>query len=243
MACFLEITAEKNYFMKKTILFLVSSVISIFAAAQVSLQAGVNIANISVSDNGTVDKANALTSFHVGFIGDWGLSRVLDIQTGLFLSGKGAKEEVYLGSSTDDNYYKSKINPFYIEVPVNLILKFPLPDKSHLFVGTGPYGAMGIFGKAKGESKILGVTSTFEKNLSFNNDDPSTSQQEDAGTSKLRRFDFGWNFTGGININNKLTLKINYGLGLAKINSTGNNNADDKNKHRVLSFAVAIPLN
>ena len=42
---------------------------------------------------------------------------------------------------------------------------------------------------------------------------------------------------------NHILLRANYGLGLTKINSTeSSNNADDKNKYRVISFSVAIPL-
>ena len=58
----------------------------------------------------------------------------------------------------------------------------------------------------------------------------------------LTRFDFGLNFGGGFQFKH-LILKANYGLGLAKINSTqSNNNANDKNKYRTLSFSVGIPL-
>jgi hypothetical protein len=41
----------------------------------------------------------------------------------------------------------------------------------------------------------------------------------------------------------KLILKINYGYGLTKINSTqGNNSVDDKNKYRTVSLSAGIPL-
>ena len=76
----------------------------------------------------------------------------------------------------------------------------------------------------------------------FANDDPFTSRQEDASYYKLKRFDFGLNAGGGFDLG-KLLLKVNYGYGLTKINSTESNNAsDDKNKYRTLSFSVGIPI-
>jgi hypothetical protein len=35
---------------------------------------------------------------------------------------------------------------------------------------------------------------------------------------------------------------VNYGLGLAKLQSGGNSSEDDRNKHRVLSFTVGFKL-
>ena len=84
--------------------------------------------------------------------------------------------------------------------------------------------------------------SSTTRDIQFSNDDPFTSEEEDAGYNKLKRFDFGLNFGAGFQFSG-LILKANYGLGLAKINSTeSNNNANDKNKYRTLSFSVGIPL-
>jgi hypothetical protein len=84
--------------------------------------------------------------------------------------------------------------------------------------------------------------SSSTSNIKFSNDDPLTSEQDDAAYDKLKRFDFGLNFGGGVQLG-RVMIKANYGLGLTKINSTeSNNNADDKNKYRTLSFSVGIPL-
>jgi hypothetical protein len=156
------------------------------------------------------------------------------------LTGKGAKTEIYLNSNTTDNYYKVKTNPLYIEVPANFVFKVPFGNDSRLFFGAGPYVAMGIGGKTKGEQRILGVTSTYEKNIQFNNDDPATSGQEDASVNKLRRFDYGANFLAGFEAG-KIMIGVNYGLGLAKIGSNQSNN-NDENKHRVWSIFLGIGL-
>jgi hypothetical protein len=101
---------------------------------------------------------------------------------------------------------------------------------------------MGIGGKSKRESKFGPLYATSESNIKFSNDDPFTSEEEDAGYDRLKRFDFGLNFGGGFQFQHVI-LKVNYGLGLAKINSTeSNNTSNDKNKYRTLSFSVGIPL-
>jgi hypothetical protein len=122
------------------------------------------------------------------------------------------------------------------------VVKIPLQEKSNVFFSAGPYAAIGIGGKSRTDSKFGPLQSASEKNIEFSNDDPFTSEQEDAGYNKLKRFDFGLNFGGGVQFGSVI-LKANYGLGLAKINSTqSNNNENDKNKFRTLSFSVGIPL-
>jgi hypothetical protein len=229
--------------MKKSMLFLLAAFISssIFSQGKFYVQGGLNLANISTQNNGSVDKARVLPSFAIGLGGTFGISKVFDLESGLYLSGKGAKAESYFSNSTTDNYVKARFNPFYLEVPLYGNLNLPLEKSSSFVVGAGPYVGMGLFGKTKVETKILGTSSTSSSNIVFNNDNPTTSQQEDASFDKVRRFDYGLNFHAGFDLDDVI-IKVNYGMGLAKINSNGSNNADDKNKHRVLSITLGIPL-
>jgi hypothetical protein len=212
--------------------------------AQFYVQGGANFANISTSNNGETQDNNTLTTFNVGVMSRFGLTKVFDIEAGLLLQGRGAKSETYFTSSNTDNYVKAKFNPYYIELPVNAVVKFPLSlsGKRNVFVHAGPYIAMGIGGKSKVESKILGTTSTSTETIKFNNDDPTTSGQEDAAYDRLKRFDFGANVGAGLDLG-MLMFKVNYGIGFSKINSTETNNSDnDKNKYRTFSVSVGIPL-
>jgi hypothetical protein len=158
----------------------------------------------------------------------------------LLFTGKGTKSQS--GQPTDATYFRATSNPFYIEVPLNLLVKIPLAAKgSSFFIGAGPYAAMGVTGKNKSEGKVFGVAFNSSKNIQFSNDDPSTfNEQEGAGFGIMRRFDFGLNGTAGFELNNVL-LAVNYGYGLTKINSVAENN-DDKNKHRILSLSVGFKL-
>ena len=228
--------------MKKLLMIAMLSGTINFVQSQVYLQGGVNLANITQTKSGETQDNNLLTTFNAGILGRFNISKPIDLESGLLLQGRGAKANTYFSSSTDDNYVKSKFNPLYLEVPLNLVLRFPFQKDLNVFLNAGPYAAMGIAGKSKTESKILGVTSTSTDNIKFSNDNPFTSQQDDAAYDKIKRFDFGLNFGGGLDLG-KVLLKLNYGFGLTKINSTqSNNGVDNKNKYRTLSLSLGIPL-
>lgn len=203
-------------------------------------QGGLNLANITTTNNGQTEKNNVLATFNAGLMGRFGLSKEVDLESGLLLTGRGSKAETYFNGGND--YVKSSFNPMYIELPLNLVVSIPLEKTSGIFFNGGPYVAMGVGGKSKTNSKFGPLTSSSSSSIKFSNDDPFTSQQDDAAYDKLKRFDFGINLGGGFQFEH-LLLKVNYGLGLAKINSTeSNNTVNDKNKYRTVSISVGIPL-
>jgi len=204
------------------------------------LKGGLNLANVSITDNGRIDDAKTLTSFHVGIIGDISLADFIALQPGLLVTGKGSKTQN--GDPSDANYFKATSNPIYIEIPFNVVLKGPISGDTKFFAGAGPYLAVGIAGKNKTEGKIFGTGFSSEKNIEWSDDDPSTlDYDEGAGFGIMKRFDYGLNGTAGIETKNIL-LSVNYGLGLAKLQSGSNSSEDDKNKHRVLSFSIGFKL-
>ena len=214
--------------------------VSVKAQSNGQLRVGLNLANVSVTDNGRVNDANMLTSFQVGFVGDAHLASIVYLQAGLLLTGKGAK--LQSGSTGSANYYKATSNPYYLELPVTLLLKAPLGGGNSFFVGAGPYIAAGIAGKNKVEGKFLGIGFNTEKNIRFSNDDPTTlNYEEGAGFSVMKRFDYGVNGTVGIE-GKSLVLGVNYGLGLAKLQSGSNSSQDNDNKNRVVSITLGFKL-
>ena len=219
-------------------LFLV--VANVEAQSNLQIRGGVNLANVSTTSDGKVDDANTLTSFQVGILGDVHLASILHLQPGIFFTGKGSKIEI--GRPTENFYAEQTSNPFYIEVPVNLVVKLPFNDESHFFFGAGPYGAIGIAGKAKTERKVLNFTSKSENKIEFSNDDPTTfGEEEGTGLGVLKRFDYGLNGMVGVE-GKRLVLSAGYGLGLAKLQSGAESGEDNNNKHRVLNFSVGIKL-
>lgn len=229
--------------MKKPCLLILSSFILLTVSAQKGsaiLRGGLNLANVSITDNGRIDDAKALTSFQAGIIGDISLAEFIALQSGLLVTGKGTKSQD--GDPSDANYFKATTNPIYIEVPLNLIFKGPIGLNTKFFAGAGPYLAIGVAGKNKTEGKFLGTSFSSEKDIEWSDDDPTTfNYEEGAGFGIMKRFDYGLNGIAGIETKN-IVLSVNYGLGLAKLQSGSNSSEDDNNKHRVLSFTVGFKL-
>ncbi len=221
----------------KIIAVLLLSFITFSAQSQI-LRAGVNLANVSITDDGDIDENKTLTSFQVGFIGNIKILPFLYFQPGVLFTGKGSKTED--GATTDPTYYRATTNPLYVEIPANFVLKTPGPIK--FFAGAGPYIAIGVAGKNRVDGKLAGIAFSSERNIEFSDDDPSTlDYEEGAGFGIMKRFDYGLGATAGVETKN-IVLSLNYGLGLAKLQSGSNSSANDNNKHRVLSLTVGIKL-
>ena len=209
-------------------------------AQKAQIRGGLNLANVSTTESGRVSDANQLTSFQVGIIGDVSLgTSFLSLQPGLLYTGKGSKLQE--GSAGQSGYYKQTFNPRYLEVPLNVVFKAPLGSSTKFFVGAGPYAAIGIGGDVKTEgTDILGRTYTRESEITFSNDDPTTfNEEEGAGLGIVRRFDYGLNGTAGFE-GRSVVLGVNYGLGLAKLQSGTNSGDDNNNKHRVVSITLGF---
>lgn len=215
------------------------SALAVNAQSSAILRGGVNLANISINNDGDVDDNKTLTSFQVGIIGDLQIASFLSIQPGLIFTGKGSKTQA--GEETDATYYRATTNPYYIEVPVNLVFKTPTgPVK--FFAGAGPYIGIGIAGKNKVEGKFLGSAFSSENKIEWSNDDPTTlDYEEGAGYGIMKRFDYGLNGTAGIETKS-LVISANYGLGLAKLQSGSNSSENNNNKHRVFSLTLGFRL-
>ncbi len=228
--------------MKKLLTLAICAGIFTTASSQTYVQGGVNFANITKSSAGETQDNNMLTTFNAGLMHRFNIVPVFAIETGIMVDGRGSKANTYLTNSKDDNYFKTKFNPLYLEIPLNAVVKIPIQENMSVFLNAGPYAAMGVAGKTKFESKLLGISSNKTENIKFNDDDPLTSDQEGASYDKLKRFDFGLNFGGGVDLG-AVMVKVNYGMGFNKINSMEtNNDKNDKNKFRTLSLSLGIPL-
>jgi len=203
------------------------------------IKAGVNLANVTISKNGDIDNSRILTSFHAGISGDFRITSHLYFQPGVLFTGKGSKTKS--GDDDDQTYFKATTNPYYIEIPVNLVLKTSEGD-SRFFIGAGPYAAIGVGGKNEVEGKYLGTSFSSEEKIEWSDDNPLTlNYEEDAGLGRMRRFDFGLNGTAGFEFS-KLVAGINFGLGLTKLQSGSDSDEDDNNKHRVFSIFLGLKL-
>jgi hypothetical protein len=230
--------------------YLLAGSLIVFGAAafaqesHIYFKGGVNVANVSINDNGSYSDANSLVSFHAGIAADLPLAKCISVQPSLLFTGKGAKTASGQTTGTNPSYFTQKFNPYYVELPVNVVGKIPLAaSESNFFIGAGPYIAMGVAGKNKTEGKIFGTAFEHDGKIKFSDDDPTTTNyEENAGFSSVKRFDYGLNGTAGFEFSS-IVISANYGYGLAKIaGGTNNNNTNDNNKHRVWSLSLGVRL-
>ena len=200
---------------------------------RLGIKAGGGTANLTVDNAGSVNDKKAVPSWHVGIYGDIPLLPLFSVQAGAMLVQKGATFTV--GDNNSANYTEVSIKPLYIEIPVNAIVKFPLPNKVKIFADADPYLAFGIGGNNKLEGKALGLSFSDDKSISYNSSNNSSSYNND-----LKRFDAGLNFLAGVEISH-FTLNANYGCGLMNIKSASDNN-DAKFANRVMSLSVGLFL-
>jgi hypothetical protein len=228
--------------MKYILLMTVLCTGSFYSSAQsgVRFQTGINISNVTRS-NGSIDEANMLSSFHAGLVADFQVASSVYFQPGLIYGGKGSK--IQSGTPGTNGYYKQTFNPYYIDMPVNLVVKTPSTGAGRFFIGAGPYISIGIRGKTKTEGQtVLGTTYNLSSDLVFSNDDPSTfNEEEGAGFGVIKRFDYGANAVAGFE-GKSMVLSVGYGFGLAKISSGTNQSTGDDNKHRVISINLGLKL-
>lgn len=225
--------------MKAKLIPVIFFVFTCLSAQSQILKAGLNLANVTITNDGDIEKNNMLTGFQLGLTGNIKMAPFLFFQPGILFTGKGSKTQS--GNPGDFSYYRATSNPYYIEVPMNFVFKSPTGTVK-FFAGAGPYLAMGVAGKNKVDGKYLGISFNNEKSIEWSNDDPATlDYEEGSGYGIMKRFDYGLNGTAGIETKSTV-FSVNYGFGLAKLQSGSNSQADDKNKHRVLSFTVGIKL-
>jgi hypothetical protein len=226
---------------------LVLAVVTLFAAVTVHaqhksfaiLKGGLNLANVSVNDDGDIDDSKTLASFQAGIVGDLYITSFLSFQPGVLFTGKGSKTQS--GDEDDATFFRATSNPYYIEIPANFVFKTPTGSLK-LFAGAGPYIAIGIAGKNKVRGSFLGNDFSSEEKIEWSDDDPTTLDfEEGAGFGIMKRFDYGLNGLVGIEAKS-LVLSVGYGHGLAKLQSGSNSSEDNNNKHRVFSVTLGFKL-
>ena len=83
--------------MKKVLFaFALTAAIAISTQAQVYIQGGLNLANITKTTDGQTEKNNILPTFNVGILGRLELDPMFALESGLLLSGHGSKAETIL---------------------------------------------------------------------------------------------------------------------------------------------------
>jgi hypothetical protein len=198
------------------------------------IKAGLNYSNLTINNAGAVNDKKGIAGWHAGVLVDIPLLPLLSVQPGLLITQKGSKFTV--GDNSGATYNEVTTRPLYLEMPVNVLLKIPLPNKVKIFAGAGPYIAAGITGKNAMEGRLLGTPFSDKESIQYGNDDPDNNGSAYSGS--IKRFDVGANLIAGLEISHMI-LNANYGVGLTNI-KPGSSNGGDKYKNRVFSVSVGV---
>lgn len=212
--------------MKKILLsgLLLFAVVAVNAQIKYGLKAGVNFANITAKSSGISFSPESLTSFHLTGFADIAINEKFSFQPGLSFQGKGYKLDI----RESGFYQKDDTNIGYLEVPLNGVVYLPLGE-GNLFIGAGPYIALGLFGKSKYESNISGGLNG-EEDAKFGN-------TEDDNVAPI---DFGLNFMLGYQLKSGLLFNAGYGLGLGNTIPKDLRDSGDKSSNKVFSISVGF---
>ena len=184
------------------------------------IPAGLNLANVSASENDYSYSSDSRVSFHIGVIADIPLMQSLYVQTGLFLQNKG-----FVDKGEDGDYdYKQTAKPMYLEIPVLASYRYDFSDALQLQINAGPYFAYGVGGKIKEEYD--GDSDEYDYFGSYDDDD----------SYGVKRFDMGVQFGAGLTFGNRYYLCVSYQDGLTYIADGADDNYSLKNKNLMVSI-------
>ena len=201
------------------------------------IKGGLNISKFSSENNENFNEVNSIASFNAGILARFPLAKKVALQPSLLISGKGAKTKGGEPPYTN-TYFESSTQPYYLELPVNIVFDVFNKEKTSLFAGAGMYGAIGIAGKNKIEGKTISTGSfSDERKIDFADDQSSYPDFHNwAGIGYMNRFDYGITVTAGLYFK-KLLISLDYALGLKNIDR-GTRVTKDENKNQVFSLSV-----
>ena len=202
--------------MKKFLLSIALALASFIAFAQVpqfGIKGGVNFANMTASSGSVSASLGTLTTFSAGAFTDI-KAGAISIQPGIFYTGKGFKV------SDDNGSNSGQLSLRYIQVPVNFVYHIPAVI-GNVYVGAGPFAAVGVSGKIKGTSE----GESAEQDVTFGDD------------GEFKRTEFGLQGIAGFQFKTGFLVGLSYDLGLSNIS---NNNSEGSFKNRVLGVSVGF---
>jgi len=207
--------------MKKMMLTLAAGMAISYAQAQISIapEAGLNLANASVSGGGT----SMRPGLKAGAVVEIPVVKGFFIQPGIFYAMKGTKSEASGSFGSIVFNAKEKISLNYIEVPVNLGYRYHVGNAGSLFVTAGPYLGYALSGKVKVEGNVAGLGGTRERDIDFGSKE-----------TEMKALDFGLNFSAGYQLPIGLYARVQYGFGLTNLaNASGSSY-----KNNALAFTL-----
>ena len=203
------------------------------------VRGGINVNSIANTNTGGLDRAENIQSFHAGLQANIPVFFMFSIQPSLLATGKGARITNGDQNGTGD-YFVAEANPIYLELPVTFNLNPHFGDFSGLYIGAGPYIAMGIGGKNRVYGRNDGTEFGSQEKIRWSDDDPKTlATDEGAAYGTFRKFDYGATLNIGLYLS-RLQVGVFYDHGFTKINTVSNSEQDDRMYLRTIGFTAGL---
>lgn len=211
--------------MKLTKIFALLCFLTVFASSSIaqslSVRAGLNIANANVMIDGEkLEGLESLPGFQFGLLGEIG-SEMLALEIGALYSQKGYSFDESVPIFQD---VEGTVTINYLEIPINGKVKFG-SENAKLHVAVGPYVGFALNGKTEIESALGNA----EEDLSFGDDEDDD----------FKPLDYGLNFGVGAEFS-RIQIGATYGLGLANLNTSDDD--DDSFKNNVIQIHVGYRI-
>lgn len=227
----------KRKYIIVTFIITVATFKSLAQKSSLFAKGGINLATVTKEKN-IIRETNNLASFHAGLMANISFCKLVSFQPALFFTGKGAK--IRAGDGSGISGYTARTRPYYIELPVNVVLNLPVKNKETVFfIGGGGYAAAGVAGRNKAEVNLIGERFSINTDIKYGKRSPNDPAHW-AGIPVMNWFDYGLNATAGA-VFNKYLISLNYSHGLKDINR-GIGSSDDNNMHRIFSISLGYQL-
>lgn len=197
--------------MKKffSLLFITIASISSAFAQNLSCEA---VAGLNISD---VTKFDSKVGFHAGVRGTYNFTENYVgayVNAGALIALKGCQKDY-------GELLETKINAYYLEIPIHAGYKHALNENIAIFGEFGPYFGIGLFGKSKIKSEGESISvDTFSDEMG------------------IKRFDMGLGFRLGVEFKNRIPVSIGYDFGLTNISDDSEDEGSFKNSNLSISI-------
>ena len=187
-----------NNFLKLfTVCFLLLSALAIQAQTTFGIRGGVNLASVSISDDGEDFSYDRTVGITIAMLAEMGMSESFSIQPELHYIQKGFGVDIDFLGYTISN--EAKLN--YLELPIHAKYKF----------GSGGVGGYLLAGPTLGYA-LSGTVESCENGIC---DKESIEFDEDDG---FKRFEIGMSIGAGVTINQNIIIDVRYTMGLTNLN-------------------------
>lgn len=174
-----------------------------------SIRAGVNVSNSTWDINSELADKKFKMGFQVGVMADYTFPTPFGLQSGLFLTTKGAKLNAIDKLNSESLNQNQTLNQIYLEMPIYATYKMYVTRYTCIFFNLGPYLAYGIGGNNKVNTKLSDGNDVSAKFDTF-------GKSEDIKYGNLKKFDFG--LGGGVGFETgHLIFSLTCELGLANL--------------------------